>query len=203
MALTRKMLKAMGIEEDKAEEIIGAHVETVDALKKERDDLRSRAEGAEELQKQLDDLKARAEDEDGYEEKYQSEHKAFEDFKAKVKADEGEREKRGLYRELLLKAGVDAKRVDSVLKVSDLSGLSVKDGKLEGEDEAVEAIKRDWGDFIAKKTVEGAGVATPPKQGGSAVTKEQFAKMTLRERNQLYNSDRDAYQALVGDTKEN
>ncbi|MEE8717538.1 MAG: hypothetical protein SOI24_10925 [Coriobacteriales bacterium] len=33
MALTRKMLRAMGIEDEKADEIIEAHAETVDALK--------------------------------------------------------------------------------------------------------------------------------------------------------------------------
>ena len=32
MAFTRKMLKAMGIDEDKIEQIIEAHAETVDAL---------------------------------------------------------------------------------------------------------------------------------------------------------------------------
>ena len=37
MALTRKMLKAMGIEEDKIEQIIEAHSETVDSLKADRD----------------------------------------------------------------------------------------------------------------------------------------------------------------------
>ena len=39
MALTRKFLKAMGIEDEKAEEIISAHVETVNGLKGERDAL--------------------------------------------------------------------------------------------------------------------------------------------------------------------
>ena len=33
MSLTRKMLRAMGIEDDKADQIIDAHAETVDALK--------------------------------------------------------------------------------------------------------------------------------------------------------------------------
>ena len=37
MALTRKMLKAMGIEDEKIDQIIEAHTETVDALKVERD----------------------------------------------------------------------------------------------------------------------------------------------------------------------
>ena len=38
MALTRKMLKEMGIQEDNIEKIIMAHSETVDALKKFKTD---------------------------------------------------------------------------------------------------------------------------------------------------------------------
>ena len=45
MALTRKFLKAMGIEDEKAEEIISAHVETVNGLKGERDALEHTAHG--------------------------------------------------------------------------------------------------------------------------------------------------------------
>ena len=37
MSLTRKMLKAMGIEDEKIDQIIEAHTETVDALKEQRD----------------------------------------------------------------------------------------------------------------------------------------------------------------------
>ena len=37
MSLTRKMLKAMGIEEEKIDQIIEAHSETVDSLKAVRD----------------------------------------------------------------------------------------------------------------------------------------------------------------------
>ena len=44
MALTRKFLSALGIEEDKVDEIIKAHTETVDALKEQRDELKADAE---------------------------------------------------------------------------------------------------------------------------------------------------------------
>ena len=37
MALTRKMLKAMGIEDEKIDQIIEAHTETTDPLTRERD----------------------------------------------------------------------------------------------------------------------------------------------------------------------
>ena len=45
MPLTRKMLSAMGIDEDKQDEIINAHVEVVNALKEERDRSKVRSQG--------------------------------------------------------------------------------------------------------------------------------------------------------------
>jgi hypothetical protein len=53
MALTRKFLKAMGIEEEKIEQIIDAHTETVNALKEERDNFKADAEKLPNVQKQL------------------------------------------------------------------------------------------------------------------------------------------------------
>ena len=58
MALTRKYLRALGIEDDKIEEIISAHLETVNPLKDERDSYKDKAEKTDELQKQVDELTA-------------------------------------------------------------------------------------------------------------------------------------------------
>ena len=44
MALTRRSLKAMGIEDEKIDEIIAAHAETVDALKEQRDNYKAQAD---------------------------------------------------------------------------------------------------------------------------------------------------------------
>lgn len=44
MALTRRMLKAMGISDEQVDEIIAAHTETVDALKEQRDAYKADAE---------------------------------------------------------------------------------------------------------------------------------------------------------------
>ena len=57
MALTRKMLKAMGIEEEKIEQIIEAHAETVDTLKEQRDTLKADSDKLAEVQKELDKAK--------------------------------------------------------------------------------------------------------------------------------------------------
>lgn len=149
MALTRKFLKAMGIEDEKAEEIISAHVETVNGLKGERDDLQEQLEAAKQ---------------------------AFEDYKAQVEAEKAEEQKRGLYRKLLAEAGVDQKRIDSVLKVSDLSKVTVKDGAIEGAEDLVNGIKSDWADFIPVTETKGASVAKPPAGGGG-----KAAPKTLRD----------------------
>ena len=55
MSLTRKMLKAMGIEEEKIDQIIEAHSETVDSLKADRDSYKEDAEKLKDVQKELDE----------------------------------------------------------------------------------------------------------------------------------------------------
>lgn len=172
MALTRKMLEAMGIENEKVDQIIEMHVESIDGLKAERDRYKSGAEEAEGLRKQLEEAKAAGEGAGEYEEKYKAKCKELDDYKAKVDGEAAEREKRGLYRKLLADQGVDPKRIDTVLKVSDLSGVTVKDGAIEGADELAESIKSDWADFIAVKNTQGAVVPKPPKgEGGNAAPK--------------------------------
>ena len=69
MALTRKMLKAMGIEDEKIAQIIEAHSETVDGLKGELDIARSAAKGDADkvaaLEKELEEAKANALEKEG------------------------------------------------------------------------------------------------------------------------------------------
>lgn len=196
MALTRRMLKALGIEDEKADEIIAAHTESTDALKQQRDDWKAKAE-AKANEPSTEQKPKDPESTDEYKAKYDAEKKAFEDYKAGIEAEKAEAEKRAKYRELIEKAGVDSKRIDAVLKISDLSGVTVKDGAIENAEKLVEGIKADFKEFIPVVTTEGASVAKPPLGGGGAVTKEQFAKMTLRQRNELYNTDRETYDALT------
>lgn len=184
MALTRKMLRAMGIEDEKADEIIEAHAETVDALKQKAADAGRGGEEAEGLRKQVEQLKAdlaKAQekgDPDGFKSKYEEEHKAFEDYKAQVAAKDADRTKRSLYRKLLAKAGVDPKRLDAVMRVADLSKVEVKDGAIQGADELEKGIKSDWADFIPTTSTQGADPATPPKGGQQ---QPDLSKMTASQ----------------------
>lgn len=179
MALTRKMLKAMGIEDEKIDQIIEEHTESTDALKQQRDEYKAKAEAK--ATTSTDPKPKDPEPSDEYKAKYDAEKKAFEDYKAGIEAEKAEAEKRAKYRELIEKAGVDAKRIDAVLKISDLSGVTVKDGAIEGADKLVEGIKADFADFIPVITTEGASVANPPAgDGGTAAPKN--LRDALRER---------------------
>lgn len=175
MALTRRMLKALGIEDEKADEIIAAHTESTDALKQQRDEYKAKAEA-----KATTSTEPKPKDPepgDEYKAKYDAEKKAFEDYKANIAAEKAEADKRAKYRELIVKAGVDSKRVDSVLKVSDLSEIKVKDGAIEGADDLVKSIKEDWADFIPTTQKVGANAPNPPKNDGGAKKLEDITKM--------------------------
>lgn len=160
MALTRKMLKAMGIGDEQIEQIIEAHSETVEALKQERDGFKEDAEKLPEVLGELDELKAKPGD--GFKEKYEREHEEFKAFKEQVEADRAKAEKSSLYRKALQEAGVDSKRVDAVMKVADLDSLEVEEGALKDHDKVVEGIKSEWGDFIPQTGSKPATVHTPP-----------------------------------------
>lgn len=170
MALTRKLLRSMGIEDDKIDQIIEAHGETVSALKDERDQYREAAEALPGVQKELEDLKAKPDD--GFKEKYEKEHADFEAFKERTAKDASDREKKSLYRKLLQDAGVDPKRLDAVMRVADLSEVSVEDGAIVDADKVTEAVKSEWSDFIQTTGSKPAGVDTPPAGGNGGSENE-------------------------------
>lgn len=183
MALTRKFLAAMGIDGDKVDEIIAAHAETVDALKEERDRYKADAEKLPTVQKELDDQKKAAEGDDGknpFETKYTELKQEFDDYKADVAAKEETAKKERAYRELLKEAGVSEKRIDTVLRVSDLGSIELDaDGKIKGHDEMTKRVKTEWADFIVTESTQGAKTSTPPAgaSGKTYATKEDIMKI--------------------------
>ena len=103
MALTRKMLKAMGIEEEKIDQIIDEHIDVVDALKKERDGYKSDAGKLADVQRKLDayeknngDGKKTVSKED-----YDALKTEYDNYKADITAKEIKAAKESAFRELV------------------------------------------------------------------------------------------------------
>ena len=157
MALTRKFLKSMGLNDEQIDSVIEEHTNTVNALKDEVTRYKEDAEKLPTVQKELDNLKSMTADYDEWKTKYKDEHKAFEDFKADVSAKETATKIRNAYKELLKTGKVDEKRFDSILKVTDFSNMKLnEDGKFENEKELSESIANEWKDFIVSTETRGA-----------------------------------------------
>ena len=173
MALTRKMLTAMGIEPDKVDQIIESHSETVEGLKKQAEELREQASKVPTLEKEIEDMKAAQPTED-WEKKYGELQNEFDGFKAKVEKEHAEAEKSRLYRSMLREAGVDEKRIEAIMKVTDLGEIAVKDGAIENPDTVKQAITDEWGGFITQTNTQGASVENPPSNSGAKMTRDEI-----------------------------
>lgn len=172
MSLTRKMLKAMAIEDEKIDQIIEAHTETTESLKAERDKYKGSAEKITDLQSQLDKAyeQLKAVGDDGYKAKYEAVKEEFEGFKKDIETQKTEKMKSEAYKQLLKDAGVSEKRIATVLKVSDLSAIEIdKEGKIKDADKLTENIKTEWSDFIQTSGTQGADVPNPPASTGGNI----------------------------------
>lgn len=177
MALTRKFLSALGIEADKIDEIINAHSETVEALKSERDQYKADAEKLPGVQQKLDEANEtiKANKSDAYKVKYDALKEEFDQYKNDQSVKETKANKTAAYKKLLKDAGVSEKRLDAILKVTDLDGIELDgDGNIKDAKTITSSIKTEWSDFIVKSSQQGAGTATPPKAGDSTMTREQI-----------------------------
>lgn len=187
MALTktqlREILSAAGVSAEKAEtavaQIMDGHLASVNALREERDNYKADAEKLPAVQKELDGYKAQGGD--SYKDKYEKEHKDFEDYKTQQTAKELLASKTDAYRNMLKEAGVSEKRIDTVIKASTpaIESLTLdKDGKVANSGDVLKSIKTDWADFITKEESKGAATPTPPGGGsGKVLSKEEILKI--------------------------
>lgn len=186
MALTRKMLKAMGIEDEKIDQIIEAHGETVDALKEQRDQYKADAEKLSEVQKQLDTAREQLESagKDPWKDKYDALKGEYDKYKADQDAKETRSAKVKAYTELLKAAGIPEKRIPGIIKVSEeiIDSLELDDkGAAKDADKLTEDAKTEWADFIPTTVEKGAPTPTPPSNtGGQTMTRDQIMQIQDR-----------------------
>ena len=176
------MLKAMNIEEEKIDQIIDAHSETVDALKADRDAYKEDASKLAAVQKELDELKAKGDD--GYKAKYEAEKAAHDALKADIAAKETKKAKTDAYRELLKGANIDEKRIATILRAEAPTIDKIEldaDGKIKNAEQYTESIKSDWADFVVTQSAKGTNTATPPANGGAASTKTKEDILKIKD----------------------
>ena len=173
MALTRKMLKALGLSEEHIETIIEAHVDTVGALTKERDDYKAKADTVETLTKERDDFRAKAEKASDAA-KVQAE---FDAYKSGVEKDKLNARKTAALEAAFSSFGVKrdtARRM--MLREWELDKVELdEDGKIKDMDGIKAVVEKDYADFITTTDTTGTPPANPPK-GGKNEPEDPFEK---------------------------
>ena len=180
MALTRKMLKAMGIEEEKIDQIIEAHSETVDSLKADRDNYKKDADQLKSVREELDELKAKGDD--GWKEKHDKLKGDFDTYKKDVEAKETHSKKVEAYRTILKDAGLSEKGIEKAVKYAEWDKIELEaDGKLKGASDHIKSVKEEWAEYVTTTTTTGAKTANPPVNNGGKTGKTKEEIMAIRD----------------------
>ena len=191
MSLTRKMLKAMGIEEEKIDQIIEAHSETVDSLKADRDTYKEDAEKLKTVQKELDDLKAKGDD--GWKEKHDKLKGEFDKYKGDIEAKETKANKEKAARAFYESKGITGKNLEIAMRGSraEIDGIELDGDKIKDASTLDALVKGDFSGLVATTTTKGANTANPPaNNGGDKLTKADIYKKDERGRYIMSASER-------------
>lgn len=163
--------------EKAAEEICSRHNTALDAIKEERDSFKTDAETLVKVQKELDDLKAQKDD--GYKDKYEKEHKAFEDYKAEIAKEKILEARKAAFLEVLKDAGItNEKSIAKVLKYTNLDTDEYElddKGKFKNAKSILKSVQEEWPEHVTKESTDGADTKHPPEHHDGT----DFDKMSL------------------------
>lgn len=177
MALTRKLLKGMGLTDEQVDTIIEAHTDTVDGLKNDIARYKADAEKLPGVQRELDTLKAAGDG--GWQEKYNNVKTDFDNYKADVTARETKAAKERAAKAYYENKGITGKSLDIALRGSaqEIDALELDGENIKDTSALDELIAGTFSTLVSTTETRGAQTATPPanNQGGH-ITKADIYK---------------------------
>ena len=190
MALTRKLLKGMGLTDEQVDTIIEAHTDTVDGLKADVSKYKTDAEKLSDVQKELDGLKAKGDD--GWKEKHDKLKAEFDNYKNDVEAKETHNKKVEAYKAILKDANLSEKGIEKAVKYAEWDKIELDaDGKLKGANDHIKAVREEWAEYVTTTTTTGAKTSTPPaNNGGAKLTKAEIYARDEHGRYKLSTAER-------------
>lgn len=186
MSLTRKGMKAMGLTEEQVDSIAEAHGETVEGLNAK----------IKQLQETVDGLNAQlktAEANNGYKEKYDTEHAAFEAYKKTVEGREKQAAKETAAKSYFEEKNITGTNLKIAMRAAaaEIAALELDGDKIK-DTAALDALTSGTLAGLAKQTaVIGANIAHPPQTtGGTALSKSDIFARDERGRYKLSSGER-------------
>lgn len=179
MALTRKLLKGMGLTDEQVDTIIEAHTDTVDGLKADVTRYKADAEKLPGIQKQLDDLKAAGDG--GYKEKYEKEHSAFETYKSNVTAKESKAAKEKAVRAYFESKNITGANLDLAMRGcgEEMAALELDGEKIKDTKSLDALVDGTYKGLVSKQTVR-VDTGARFNGGGKPMTKDEIMQITDR-----------------------
>lgn len=179
MALTRKLLKGIGLTDEQVDTIIEAHTDTVDGLKADVTRYKADAEKLPGVQKQLDDLKAAGDG--GYKEKYEKEHSAFEAFKTDITAKESKAAKERAVRAYFESKNITGANLDLAMRGcgEEMSALELDGEKIKDTKSLDALVDGTYKSLVSKPAVR-LDMGARLNEGGKPMTKDEIMKITDR-----------------------
>lgn len=178
MALTRKLLKGMGLTDEQVDTIIEAHTETVDGLKAYKTD----AEKLKDVQKELDDLKAKGDD--GWKDKHDKLRKEYDDYKTAQTAKETRTAKEKALRAYYEGKNITGKSLDIAMKASndEINAAELDDnGALKDTAPFDALVNGTLSGLVSTTQITGVKTPTPPTNtGGTYKSKAEIMAITDR-----------------------
>ena len=171
----------MGLTDEQVDTIIEAHADTVDGLKADVSKYKSDAEKLAGVEKELNDLKAMGDG--GYKEKYEKEHKAFEDYKADITAKESKAAKEKAVRAYFESKNITGANLDLAMRGcgEEMAALEMDGDKIKDTKSLDALIGGTYKSLVSTTQIKGANPATPPgSTGNGAMTKDQI--MQIKDR---------------------
>lgn len=182
MALTRSMLKGMGLTGEQIDTIIDAHAETVDGLKEERDGYKANGEKLKETEKKLKEAEKEIEalksaDDDGWKEKHDAVKKEFDAYKEEIASKETKAAKEKAYRDVLKDANLNEKGIEKAVKYADWDAIELEGEAIKDAKNLIKAAKEEWAEYVVKTNASSAKVRTPFKSGETGGTYNSKAEV--------------------------
>lgn len=181
MALTRKLLKEMGLTDEQVDTIIEAHTDTVDGLKADISRYKADAEKLPGIQKQLDELKAAGDD--GYKEKYEKEHSAFETYKADVTAKEAKAAKEKAVRAYFEGKNITGANLELAMRGcgEEMAAIELDGDKIKDTKSLDALVAGTYKGLVSTSRTKGTDTSNPPgNTGAGTMTKEKI--MEIKDR---------------------
>lgn len=181
MALTRKLLKGMGLTDEQVDTIIEAHTDTVDGLKADISRYKADAEKLPGVQKQLDDLKAAGDD--SYKEKYEKEHSAFEAYKADVTEKNAKAAKEKAVRAYFEGKNITGSNLELAMRGcgEEMAAIELDGDKIKDTKSLDALVAGTYKGLVSTSRTKGTDTSNPPgNTGAGTMTKEKI--MEIKDR---------------------